>query len=61
MTAECRPPPGTRTEAEAKAAWDADRVYLREFEPEWEMPTWSCAPAWRRKPYYLATPPEDAK
>jgi hypothetical protein len=41
-----------RTEAEAKAAWDAERAYLREVEPGWVMPAWSRAPAWRRMPYY---------
>ncbi len=38
----------------AKANWDADREKLRTEAPEWEMPAWSRAPAWRRRPYVLA-------
>ncbi len=34
----------------AKALWDSDRAKL---SPKWEMPAWSRAPAWRRRPYLL--------
>ncbi len=43
-----------RTTDLAKANWDADREKLRTEAPEWEMPAWSRAPAWRRRPYVLA-------
>ena len=38
----------------AKAHWDADREKLKREEPNWPMPGWSRAPAWRRRPYILA-------
>lgn len=34
--------------------WNADRAKLRQTTPGWDMPTWSRAPAWRRRPYVLA-------
>jgi hypothetical protein len=37
----------------AKAEWDADRAYMRAAYPGWDMPAWSRAPAWRRRPYVL--------
>ena len=39
--------------AKAKAEWDTDRAYLRKAKPQWQMPAWSRAPAWRRRPYLL--------
>ncbi len=53
--------PVMRSKAEAKAAWDAERAKLRETAPDWQMPAWSRAPSWRRKPYYFATPPEESR
>ena len=38
----------------ARGYWDADRAILRVEAPEWEMPAWSRAPAWRRRPYLLS-------
>ena len=38
------------TSAAAKARWDADRKSLA---PDWPMPAWSRAPAWRRRPYLM--------
>ena len=40
-------------EAEAKRAWSRDRAYMAKCSPKWDMPCWSKAPAWRRKPYLL--------
>ena len=37
----------------AKALWDRDRAYMRVHCPDWDMPAWSMAPAWRKRPYYL--------
>lgn len=39
--------------ATAKSAWDAERKLLAETHPEWQMPAWSRAQAWRRRPYIL--------
>jgi len=36
---------------EARLLWDADRERLKVTAPEWDMPAWSKAAAWRRKPY----------
>lgn len=38
----------------AQQHWNADRAQLRTEAPEWKMPAWSRAPAWRRRPYILA-------
>jgi len=36
---------------EARLLWDADREHLKVESPKWDMPAWSKAAAWRRKPY----------
>lgn len=38
----------------AKSEWDADRKALADKHPDWAMPAWSRAPAWRRRPYMLS-------
>lgn len=38
----------------AKINWDADRISLKRTTPDWEMPAWSSAAAWRRRPYVQA-------
>lgn len=38
----------------ARENWDAHRELLKDTSPEWEMPSWSRAPAGRRCPYLLA-------
>jgi hypothetical protein len=40
-------------EKRAKSLWDAERKLLAETAPDWPMPAWSRAPAWRRRPYVL--------
>lgn len=40
-------------EALAKKNWDADRAKMRIQQPEWPMPSWSKAEAWRKRPYLL--------
>ena len=44
----------SQTTALAQANWNDDRAKLRIEAPEWEMPAWSRAPMWRRRPYLLA-------
>ena len=50
---EIKPDPQALIRA-AKADWDADRARLAREFPEWQMPTWSRAPAWRKRPYLAA-------
>ena len=38
----------------ARQCWDAERAALRVSSPDWPMPAWSRAAAWRRRPYVLA-------
>jgi hypothetical protein len=38
----------------AREHWNADRELVRDSNPAWEMPAWSRAPMWRRRPYLLA-------
>jgi len=45
--------PKQETTERARAEWNADRAYLRSVEPDYAMPAWSRAPAWRRLPYLL--------
>lgn len=44
----------TALEAKARALWNADREQLRRECPAWEMPAWSRARAWRKRPYICA-------
>lgn len=37
----------------ARLAWNADRAWMASQYPNYEMPAWSKAPAWQRKPYLL--------
>jgi hypothetical protein len=37
----------------ARLAWNADRARMAAVHPDWPMPAWSRAPAWRRRPYIL--------
>ena len=37
--------------ARAKEEWDADRAYIRAIDPDYRIPPWSKATAWRRRPY----------
>jgi hypothetical protein len=39
--------------AAARLAWNADRAWMAAMYPDWPMPAWSRAPAWRRRPYIL--------
>jgi hypothetical protein len=41
----------------AKALWDAERKIMAEKHPDWPMPAWSRAPAWRKRPYILENEP----
>lgn len=43
-----------KTTTLARENWNADRAWLRINSPAWEMPAWSRAPAWRRRPYLMA-------
>lgn len=38
----------------AKSEWDEDRAFMRKAWPEWPIPAWNRAPAWRKRPYILA-------
>lgn len=38
----------------ARDNWDKDRERMAIETPNWPMPAWSRAPAWRRRPYVLA-------
>lgn len=41
----------TLTPERARAEWNADRAYIRSIDPDHDMPAWSRAPAWQRRPY----------
>lgn len=45
----------------ARATWNADREMMKHEHPEWSMPAWSRAPAWRKRPYLLAAKNEGLK
>ncbi len=45
--------PTDQSHTTAKASWDAERKVLAETHPDWPMPAWSRAPAWRKRPYIL--------
>lgn len=38
----------------ARDNWNKDRERMAIETPNWPMPAWSRAPAWRRRPYVLA-------
>ena len=50
MTARLDP----ATLADAKARYDADRVFMRREAPDWQMPPWSRTRRWDRWPYINA-------
>ena len=51
------PGPNTTAKQAARANWNADRKALSQKWiglPQWVIPAWSRAPAWRKRPYILA-------